>query len=188
MQRYLFLASLGLVMFTSGCTTPQTQSIAPFGKAVSQSGVTNFTPKTGGFSIYFPTKPTESTKSAPAAGTILKAMIYQSATPAVTYMVLTTPIPDDVDFANPAKFLDPAQKGMLESSKGQLVKSEDIHLSNIPGREVHSSMLNGAALCRTRMYLTPKVSYMVMAVGEKDKFNSQKAQIDKVFNSFKVAS
>jgi hypothetical protein len=109
---------------------------------------------------------------------------YQSETEAVTYMVTATTVPAKVDTSDPAEFLDGVQEGYVNQSKARLELSRDVSLNGTPGREVHTSMMNGAAFARGYIYFTPQVSYQVVSTGLKDEFQRQQAQIEKVLSSF----
>jgi len=49
-------------------------------------------------------------------------------------------------------------------------------------------MQGGAALSRVYIYFTPKISYQVMAIGLKNEFQGQQAQIEKVLSSFRLVN
>ena len=111
---------------------------------------------------------------------------FRSDTRPVTYIVIATTIPAKVDTSDAEDFIDGVQKGLLQGSGGKLQKSQGVTLNSIPGRELHTTLQEGAALSRVYIYLAPEISYQVMAVGLKKEFQSQKPQIDKVLTSFRL--
>lgn len=104
----------------------------------------------------------------------------------MSYLVVATTIPPKVDTSDPLNFIDGVQKGLVEEASAKLEKSRDVTLNGIPGREIHTSMNQGAALSRAYIYFTPTISYQVMAIGLKKEIQAQSAQIDKVLGSFRL--
>ncbi len=185
LTRYLTLASLGVfITLTGGCGSTSTPTVT--GKTITPTGTTNFSPKTGEFSVFFPVTPIEQQTEVPSEAGPLATRVYIANTTAITYVVVSTAIPDNAGVSNTKVFLDAAEKGMLKTSQGKLEKSEEINLAGMAGRELRTSMRNGAAFSNVRIYVTPKSSYSVMAVGMKEKLASNKAQIAKVLDSFRL--
>ena len=181
-------AALGLCLaLLGGCAADSGYQVAPENKLTPQ-GATNFTSQRAGFSIYFPTQATEKVASGQSQWGDYQTYTYQSATAPVTYVVLAMTIPDNVDKTNATQFLDGVQKGFLASAQATIDKTRDVTLNDLPGRELHISMRDGAAVGRMYVYLAPKISYQVMAIGLKSEFESQAAQAEteKVLGSFRV--
>lgn len=181
----------------AGCTsnTSTSRSSAPSVTAtnavdaanvIAPKGTPNFTSKAANFSIYFPVKPTEKRTPGSSQWGSYETFIYQSETKPVSYLVVATTIPAKVDTSDPLNFIDGVQKGLVEEASAKLEKSRDVTLNGIPGREIHTSMNQGAALSRAYIYFTPRISYQVMAVGLKKEIQAQSAQIDKVLGSFRL--
>ncbi len=78
------------------------------------------------------------------------------------------------------------QRGMIEILKGKVQKVERIQLNGFPGREITLMLYNGTITFRGRFYMTPKGSYSIGAGGYKTPMQKQAAQIDRVFDSFRI--
>lgn len=173
----------------SGCAPQKTANSDAtkkvVGTAITSKVAPNFTSEDAKFSIYFPAKPTE--KRTPTKDREKDSETFQflSETAAVSYIVIAITIPPNVDSSDAADFINGMQQGFLEAG-ATLEKSRDINLDGVPGRELRTNMLNGTASSRIYMYLTPRISYQIVAVGLKKDMQSQQAQIEKVLNSFRL--
>lgn len=194
-QRFSLLIPIGLyAVLIGGCAAnntsnssgnPSTPSVASE-NLITPKGTPNFTSRAAGFSIYFPVKPTEKRTPGTSEWGDYETFTYQSETEPVTYVIIATTIPTKVDTSNPTEFIDSVQQGFIEEASAKLEKSRDVTLNSMPGREIRTSMHQGAALSHGYIYFTPKISYQVMAVGLKKEFQGQQAQIEKVLSSFRL--
>ncbi len=172
--------------FASGCADKKVSAPVSGAIAVTPTGTTNYTSKESKFSIYLPTKPTESHKNQQAMAQTYEVAQFQSEAAPITYIVLAIKIPKTADVSNTGAFLDGVQSGFLQSASAKLESRRDLSLAGAPGLEMSCSLNNGAALGRVRVYVVPPLSYQIMAVGLKKDFNGQNKQIDKVLNSFRI--
>jgi hypothetical protein len=179
-------AATGLILcaaLISGCASRNTTP-AVTGRLITPQGSPSFTSPTGNYAIWFPVKPTENKQVMEG----VEHSIVQAETKPVTYVIIYTPIPSDVNTSDTKSYLDSAQKGLLEGAQAKLVSAEDINLEGVPGREIVNSSFEGKALSRVRIYLTPRMSYQIMAAGLREEMRKNEAQTGKVLDSFRLLS
>ncbi|MBW3637853.1 MAG: hypothetical protein KY445_15525, partial [Armatimonadetes bacterium] len=102
------------------------------------------------------------------------------------YRVWVIPNPPNVDVSDPRGQLDVLQKRLHKSKSAKLQKREEIHLDEFVGLELKSSSADSEITIRTILYFTSKVTYIIAAGIFKEKEQKQAAQIDKVFDSFRI--
>ena len=168
----------------SGCIP---NAPAPTRRQITSQTAPSFTSKERGFAVWLPVVPvpTQQEQKLPT-GQTMTAHIFLAQSNPVSYGIVATPIPAGVDVSNTKAQLDATQGGFISSSQAKLIKSEDIQIGGFQGREITTSSLGGAATGRTRFLMTPKSSYLFFAAGEKAAMQSQKAQVDKVLDSFQI--
>lgn len=176
---------LGVIALSSGCA-PQAAPVAS-GRKITPKGATSFTSKSHGFSIWLPLKPKQSQKTAQMKNVgMITVRFFEVETEPVNYVVIATPVSPEVDESVPAAQLDVMQRALLKPSGVKLQKREDIQLNGFQGRELKVSLKAGTEAKRAHFYFTPKFFYMILANGYKEQMQKQSAQINKVFDSFRI--
>ncbi len=151
-----------------------------------------FTSKTDGFAVQFPVKPTRTeTITTLENGQKATLSVFKAPTEAVNYVIIVTPIDSSVDVSDPKAQLNAYETGLLRSigtkSPGANVqKRTELQLDGFVGREIKLSLLKGELVTRGRIYFTPKAFYSVGAGGSKANVEKQAAQINRVFDSFRI--
>lgn len=149
----------------------------------------SYTAKADGYALWLPGRPQQSVKKAtmPGLGAVSIRYVALSARP-VAYAVVPTPLPPGYWPGSAGEVLQGIQAGFVSSSKGKLVSSRSIKLGRYPGREIVVDM-GGAASgvrMRGRFFVAPKRSYQVMAMARPAQLAANKAQIQKVLDSFQI--
>lgn len=193
MQRLSPFVGVALsVLFIGGCgsnNAPATTQVAPrvaSVQSVKPQNPTNFSSKAAGFAIYFPAKAVQTKKPGTSEWGKFDTFMFECKTVPVSYVVIAMTIPPQVDTSDTAHFMDGVQEGLLGSSGATLDKSRNITTNGAQGRELFTSMMGGAAKSRAAIFVTPKMSFQVMAVAKAKEFESQQPQIEKVFRSFRL--
>lgn len=155
---------------------------APARKIVPR-GAVSFTSKAQGFAIWFPTKPIQSSSVSPLKPT--DSLTFKSQSQSINYVVLISKLSAG-ERSNPTAALNNLQKGMVDSVNGKLQKVARVQLNGFPGREITMSLADGTVIFRGRNYITPRGSYSVGAGGYKAPMQKQNAQINRVFDSFRI--
>ncbi len=142
--------------------------------------------------MWLPTKPEESHQSAPMGnGETLSTFIFAAPTEVVNYVILAMPTTPSANVSDPKGQLDVIEKSALETVESKspganVQKREELQMGDFQGRELKMSLLKGAATTRTRLFFTPKIVYQIVAGGKKADVEKQSAQINRVFDSFRI--
>ncbi len=75
-----------------------------------------------------------------------------------------------------------------KSAGFSLISSQDLRLNGVPGRELIVSSKTQPNQLRVRLFFKAPMSYQVMAVGPKKPSAAQRAQINRVLDSFRISS
>ncbi|BCM88461.1 hypothetical protein IAD21_00294 [Abditibacteriota bacterium] len=180
-----------------GCTSNnsstagnQSASSAPATNVLTPKGATNFSSKEANFAIYFPGKVTPSQSAGSSQWGDYQTFTYSCKAPSVSYVVIATTIPSGVDTSDPVSFINGVQKGLLKSSGATIDRSRELTLNTTPGRELYTTIKAGGNTGKSRVFIfvTPTISYQIMAVGLDGEFQTSQAQtqIEKVLGSFRL--
>jgi hypothetical protein len=124
-----------------------------------------FTSADGGYSIAFPSPPTEQTQSQPTAiGTLdihIAALDLGNQALLVSWQEQPAKAPKD-----PKKILDGQRDGMMSSFPGaKIMEQKDITLGTNPGRSFIIKMVTPDATQFTRVYVVGNRMYQIAAIG-----------------------
>ena len=157
---------------------------------IAPKGMPNFTSEAAGFSIYFPMKPTEKRTQDTAKDNDVKEFRYLCKIRSVTYAVDAGigKVLSKADMLKITKSFDYVQNGILKGTGSKLKQSRDIILDGTSGRQFTANTAEGSIEVKTRIYITPKFSYLIMAMGLKEDYHDQQDQIEKFFGSFRLTS
>ena len=199
--RFLVVSLIVASRVVAGCANDATRDAnakVPSGTAVTARGETNFASEYAGFSIYFPTKPSEKRTPGQSQWGRYDTYVFQSETKPVSYIVVVRTNPPLLDKSNAQSLIDGLEKSFTSSPGSRVQKRRDISLNGaasnnaeteiVPGREIVAEMRNGAIAARVRIFSSPRASYQIVAVGNKKEFAGQNAQIEKVLNSFRLTT
>jgi hypothetical protein len=143
--------------------------------------------RTGGYTVWLPGKPTETTSEAGTGKN--KHQMYQAQvkdvlsglTLLVTYADFSNTI-----FPDPDKALDAARDGATQQSGTKLVREDRIALGDHPGRELRLALPSAkGVLFRLRIYLVGQRTYQLMVGGPEKAVEGASAET--FFQSFRLA-
>ena len=157
------------------------QSQAAPARKIVPKGAVSFTSKVQGFAVWFPVKPVQRKRVISSQkGKAFTIFETEAGSKAIAYDVLV------IAKSPRMGSLNAIQQEISKSFSAKLQKREEILLDDFPGREVKLGWSFGRGTVRARFYATPKMSYVVCAVGPKDVMKNQAAQITRVFDSFRI--
>ncbi|HEX9997252.1 MAG TPA: hypothetical protein VGB45_08925 [Abditibacterium sp.] len=178
------LLVLGLVAASFGVV-----QAAPVRKIVPK-GAVSFTSKEQRFAVWFPVQPRQSSGAWFIGGGVKEiepnSFTFETSAKPIRYWVKVTIKLAQGAQHNAKKELRQIQQEFLDYPQDKFQKQEEIQLSGFSGREIQASWLDGKETTRARLYLTPKHLYEIVAVGKKAEMQKQAAQINRVFDSFRI--
>ncbi len=150
-----------------------------------------FTSKEHGFALYLPSEPEQQQQKMPAdmgEGTIDSFVI---APDPVAYTVVVMKMPQAAVDMDEARFFDGVEKGILESTQGERLGSQDVEVNGRNPRELKTSFSTPTDesetpvkfVTQSRIYRVGERNLQFFAIVPEAKREANQAQIDKVLNS-----
>ena len=177
---------LVLALVTASCGISQA---APVRKIVPK-GAVSFTSKAQGFAVWFPDQPRQGKDARKPfqgkARTIYWFTVDSKPGRPLTYAVLVEATRPNLGVSGRAEAAANWQKSVLQDGKFKLQSQEEIQLGDSNGREIQMQLVKKGSIWRSRYYSTAKRFYRLVAVGSEAEMQKQAAQINRVFDSFRI--
>lgn len=159
---------------------------APVRKIVPK-GATNFISKEHQFKIWLPVKPEFIEEDSPGKSKEFTSFVWAAESKKVLYYVMIKPNLAGIAGSSSKKQLDEVEKQTIQGFKAKFKKSEAIQLDKFAGRQINlAGVKTHKGKVFARIYVTPKISYSVIAGAYVAEMQNQAAQINRVFDSFRI--
>ena len=166
-------------------------------QAQAASAKPNFSSKKYGFSVWFPRTPQTGQRPLNQPGFSQKTVefFYVPLQPnAVSYTVVPLQMPREAGKQPLQSFFNGVQTGILESSNGRTVASRSLTTNGWPSRHfewIFSSPTQTSTkpvnfVGKARLFRRGSQSFQVLAVAPAAQMTRNRAQVDKVLNSFRL--